>query len=137
MHTVSSIVKLRDTDAAGFLFFGNYFHIIHDAYETFLESIDFSMSYILGDSQVWLLVAHAEADYKKPLGVGDHIEIEIEVRKIGKASFELQYEVKGSDGILFAQLKTTHVAVDKQSNKSVKLPDSIRKSLTAHLRKPE
>lgn len=133
MYTVSTIVKLRETDAAGVLFFGNYFHLTHDAYEAFLDSIDFSMSYIVNESPVWLLIAHAEADYKKPLGVGDPITIEIEVGTIGKASFTLGYKVKGPDGTLFAQLKTTHVAVDRKSRKSVRLPDSIRNSLEAHL----
>lgn len=136
MYKVSTVVKLRDTDAAGVLFFGNYFHIIHDAYEAFLESIDFSMSYILNESPVWLLIAHAEADYKKPLAVGDSTVIEIEVGTIGKASFTLKYRVRGSDGTLFAQLKTTHVAVDRKSRKSVRLPESIRDSLSAHLEEP-
>jgi len=136
MFTVSTVVKLRETDAAGVLFFGNYFHLIHDAYEAFLESIDFSMSYIINESPVWLLIVHAEADYKKPLGVGDPIMIEIEVGTIGNASFKLKYGVKGSDGSLFAQLETTHVAVDRNSRKTVRLPDSIRDSLAAHLEQP-
>ena len=136
MYIVSTVVKLRDTDAAGVLFFGNYFHIIHDAYEVFLESIEFSMSYIINESPVWLLIAHAEADYKKPLGVGDPITIEIEVGKIGKASFTLKYSVKGPDGTLFAQLKTTHVAVDRKSQKSIRLPESIRDSLSSHIEAP-
>lgn len=133
MFTIKSTVRLTDTDAAGILFYGNYFRLAHEVYESFMDEIDFPLSYVLRHADVMLLIAHAESEYKTSLKLGDKYIVNLRVEKIGGTSFILNYEFTGdSDGIK-ATVRTVHVAVDKQSNKPVALPDNLREKLQKYV----
>ena len=47
MFTYQTKIKLHDTDAAGVIFFANQFKIIHDAYESLLEGIEFGFANLI------------------------------------------------------------------------------------------
>ncbi len=126
MFSVSTKIKLHYTDAAGVLFFGNYFKLIHDAYEEFLNEIDLDLGYIIDNSDYLLLIVHAEADYKKSLKTGAFAKVEIEVEKIGQTSFVLVYKVLDEHDNISATAKTVHVSVDKKSGNKIDLPEKVK-----------
>jgi len=124
MYKNDYVVKLPDTDAAGILFFANYIKSAHEAYESFMEEIDYSLRYIIDDSDIFILIAHAEADYKSSLRLEDRYSIDINVFKIGKTSFGLNYSfVKDQKEI--AVVKTIHVVTDKKTGKPQRLPEKL------------
>lgn len=130
MFTYKTTVKMYDTDAAGILFFGNQFKWIHEAYEEFLESINFSFSNIL-KTDFFVPIVHAEADYKSPLSVGDRITIQVKIEKIGQTSFTVAYNVLDTNNhITVGTAKTVHVTVDKKTRKKIPLPADFRAALT-------
>lgn len=129
MYTISAAVRLPDTDAAGILFFGNYFKLAHDAYEAFMEPIGFGLSHIIGEADFLVLIAHAEADYEKPLRLGEKLTVELTVENVGQTSFALSYLVKDAQNETAATVKTIHVAVDKKSGDKVPLPEKLRDAL--------
>ncbi len=129
MYTVNTIVRLPDTDAAGILFFGNYFRMAHDAYEAFMESIGFSFSQIIKDADFLVLIARAEADYEKPLRLGEKVTVELEVEDIGQTSFALSYSLKNTHEDIAATIKTVHVTVEKKSGDKIPLPEKLRGKL--------
>jgi len=131
MYTHESAVRLPDTDAAGILYFGNYFTVAHDAYEAFLASIGFSFAYIISEADFLILIAHAEADYRRPLLLGEKITVEVAAEQIGHSSFALTYLLKDSRGEVAANVKTVHVSVEKSTGKKMPLPASLREKLEA------
>ena len=133
MYRIDATIKLPDTDAAGILFYSNYFRLAHEAYEEFLDNIDFGLPYILSDAEILLLIAHAEADYKSSLRLGDDYTIAIRVEKIGRTSFDLRYRFLDDTGELAASLKTVHVSVSKETEKPVELPDALKKGLARYV----
>ena len=132
MYKIASKTKLPDTDAAGILFFANYFKLAHEAYESFMDSLDFGLKYVIDRSDVLILIAHAESDYKSSLRLGDEYELSIRVEKLGKTSFVLGYEFTNGNGDVAAALKTVHVAVSKETEKPVALPSALRDRLAKH-----
>jgi YbgC/YbaW family acyl-CoA thioester hydrolase len=132
MFRIDATLRLPDTDAAGILFYGNYFKLAHEAYEAFMDDIDFGLPYVLNDAEVLLLIAHAEADYKSSIRLGDDYSITIRVVKIGGTSFELSYQFLDDDGETAATLKSIHVAVSKETGKPISLPESLKKGLSRH-----
>ena len=132
MYKIESKTKLPDTDAAGILFFAGYFKLAHEAFESFMDSIDFSLNYIIDQADFMVLIAHAESDYKSSLRLGDKYELILRVEKLGRTSFVLAYEFTNGKGDLTAALKTVHVAVSKESQKPVSLPQSLRDPLAEH-----
>jgi 1,4-dihydroxy-2-naphthoyl-CoA hydrolase len=133
MFTFHTFVRLPDTDAAGILFFGNYFRLAHDAYESFMKSIGFGLDYIIREAEFLILIAHAEADYHKPLALGATVTVELTVEQVGQTSFVLAYAVKDAQNSIAALLKTVHVTVDKQSRAKLPLPAKLQEKLT-HIR---
>lgn len=130
MYTYKTTIKLHQADAAGIVFFVNYFTLAHDAYEAFMESIGYNFSDIIRQTDMLLLIAHAEADYIRSLSPGEKIKVNVKAGKIGHSSYTLEYEILDRDNEPACRLKTTHVAIDKKGSK-IELPDRLRTELEA------
>lgn len=129
MYVHRTTVKLYDTDAAGVLFFGHQFRIAHECYEAMMASIGFSISWIVRDSEYFIPIVHAEADYKKPLFVDDPIELHLQPERIGASSYTLVHDIRGRDGTTVGTVKTVHVTINKKSGKTIPLPENLRTAL--------
>ncbi len=122
-------VKLYDTDAAGIVFFGNYFRIAHDAYQTYLEKNGISFAQALRERKILIPIVHAEADYLQPAVVGDRLTIQMTCSKISEHSFVLRYLVKGPDGADLATVSTVHVMIELAGNQKIELPAPLKQAL--------
>jgi 1,4-dihydroxy-2-naphthoyl-CoA hydrolase len=128
-YTNRVTVKLQDTDAAGILFFTNQLVFAHETYEKFMEDIDCSLARVFEQCSYHIPLVHAEADYAKPVTVGDEIDVEMTVANIGKTSFTLDYSLTGTDGAEIGRCRTVHVTVGKSDMKKIPLPTEIREGL--------
>lgn len=126
MYVYQTKIKLHETDAAGLLFFSNQFKIIHDAYESLLETIGYDFAQLIRNRDIFLPIVHAESDYRAPLFVGDALSIQVSVDKIGKTSFSLAYKLLNAKQKLVGTGRTVHVAVNKSTRKKIILPKDLR-----------
>ena len=129
MFETKTNIRLHDTDAAGVVFFVNYFRIAHTAYEEFLQSIDCGLKQIIGDSDYLILITHAEADYHRPFHLGNDISISIRATELRHSSFELTTDIKDKQGEIRTTVRTVHVAVEKDSGNKIELPAPLRTGL--------
>lgn len=125
MFTYQTTIKMHETDAAGFLFYGYLFTIAHDAYEAFLDSAGFSISSILRDSDFMIPIVHAEADYYIPVSVSDRITVQLQIENIGETSFSIIYDIINEMGKIIAHAKTIHTVIDKQHKNKMKIPNAV------------
>lgn len=125
-------VYFFDADPAGIIFYASIFKFAHAAYEDFMRSLKLSRDFFF-DEEVVLPIVHAEADYLKPLKVGDELKIDVWVSRLMKSSFELSY--KFHDALLdtAATTKTVHVCVSKKDFKKTELPKELYLKLSEHL----
>jgi 1,4-dihydroxy-2-naphthoyl-CoA hydrolase len=128
VHKITAHV--HDTDAAGVIYFANFYRMIHMAYEEFMESIGFSIKYFLDEAACLPLIVHSQADYKKPIRTGDRLNVELRVDKIGTSSYGLAYQIKDHNNELVANLNTVHVTVSKENNNKMPLPGEFKKKLS-------
>ena len=129
MFTYNTTIRLHNTDAAGVLFFGDIYDIVNAALEEYLESIEFSIAYIINESNFVLPVVHLEADYKSPLKVGNKISVIVELEKIGSSSLTLTFKFLNKEKKIMCTAKTVHVAVDKKSWQKIPLPEKLKEAL--------
>jgi len=121
-------IKMHHIDAAGVMFFAWFFHLAHDAYETFLADVGFSIEHIL--QQDFLIpIVHTEADYQAPVKLGDELTIELVVERIGDSSFTLAYDMLNQQHQRVATVKTVHVTIGKSTRKRMAIPQALRESL--------
>ena len=129
MYTHRTSIKLHQTDAAGLLFFAQQFTLIHDTYELYMESLGFSFATILKEADYLLAIVHAEADFKKPLFVGDRLTIKLKLDNVGQSSYILGYELVNDQGELVGTAQTVHVCLDRETGKKRNLPQALRAKL--------
>jgi 1,4-dihydroxy-2-naphthoyl-CoA hydrolase len=132
MFTYETEIKWHQTDAAGVLFFAHQFTLIHDAYQTLMQSIGFPLSRFIQELNYALPIVHAEADYKIPLTAGDQIKINVTVTKIGNSSFTLAYTLLNKKNVEVGTANTIHVSIDKDSKKKINLPVSLMNALQTY-----
>ena len=126
MYTYQTKIKLHETDAAGLLFFSNQFKLVHDAYECVLEGMGLGFAELLHNKSYFLPIVHAEADFKKPLFVGDLVEIQVYTTHVGQTSFTFSYKLLDTRQELVGTAKTVHVTIDKKTKTKVPLPKEMR-----------
>ncbi len=131
MFTYQTRIKLHETDAAGLLFFANQFKLIHDAYELWLEQMGFGFAELLNSKPYFLPIVHAESDYKRPLFVGDVIEIQVRVVKVGDTSFTFAYTLLNARQEVVGTARTVHVTMDKATQSKISLPKDMRERIQA------
>lgn len=125
MYTVSRTISLRDSDAAGVLFFARYLALAHDAYEAFMTDQGVSFGHQVREGAFIMPIVHAESDHRRPLWVGDVFTINLHVAQIKSRAFTIHYEFRLLDGELAATCQTTHVAVNKATGRAIPLPQEI------------
>lgn len=134
MYIYNIKIRLFHTDAANLIFYSNLFNLAYECYEEFLETSGFSVSKILSEKKILVPVVHAEADYIKPITLGDKIEIRMSLAYLGKSSYKLVYDFYNVNKEKVAQVKTVHVLLNNDNYKPDKIPQellSILKSLNS------
>ena len=134
--TCEQTVRLYDTDAAGFLFYGSQFRIAHAALEDFLAHLGLPIGVVLRERATLFPVVHAEADYRAPLAAGDRLTVRVEVRALGERSFTIGYRFLLPDGREAGSVLTVHSALDTATGASCPLPDPVRAALAPYLAGP-
>jgi 1,4-dihydroxy-2-naphthoyl-CoA hydrolase len=120
MFTAGVKVYFYDADPAGIIFYASIFKYVHAAYEDFMRSLHTERNFFF-DRDYILPIMHAEADYVRPIKVGDELNIEVIVSMLKSSSFELTYRFYREKQFT-AMAKTVHVCVLKEKFEKIALP---------------
>jgi acyl-CoA thioester hydrolase len=121
-------VRFSDLDPMG--------HVNNAVYLTWIENARIEFLRRLGafdrpdTSEMAMILARAEVDFRKALGFGDTVEIAVRTARLGTKSFDLEYELRRG-GDIVAGAKTVLVAFDYESNESKEIPEEWRRRLAA------
>src|ERR1044071_4080388 len=107
----SRTVRLADTDAAGVVYFARTFSLCHEAYEASLEAAGISLEEFLGATGIVIPISRSEADYLRPLRVGDKLRITVKPEPISDNAFAIRFELVklGPAEKVAARVRTEHV----------------------------
>jgi 1,4-dihydroxy-2-naphthoyl-CoA hydrolase len=125
--THTQTIGLRHTDAAGLLFAPRLLEMAQDAFEALQAHVSISVVDRLKSGGAILPTVHCEADFLKPISLGDQIQIEVRLAKSGDRSFGLSYTFLSSEGEIMARAGTVHVAMNPGSGRSVALTDEMKR----------
>lgn len=128
-------VKMYDTDMAGIIYFASQFRFAHDAFERFMQDNGASIRQLFLHEPYIFVIVNANSDYLAPLQIGDDLEVDLYISKIGRSSVTVGYDIyKKENGQLVGRVSTTHVCLDKASRQSQEIPLAIKDKLIANLR---
>jgi YbgC/YbaW family acyl-CoA thioester hydrolase len=94
-------IEFADTDMAGIVHFSNFFRFMESAEMEFLRSQGLSVAMRWQDQRLGFPRVAASADFMKPVGFQDIVEISVSVERIGEKSVTYAFEFT-KDGELIA-----------------------------------
>ena len=126
LHVHPVVIRMQHTDAAGVMFFASQFELAHEAFEATMDAHGLPLSRVLTAESWGLPVVHAEGDYAAPLRLGDAVDIEVHVARVGGRSFTLRCVLRRPAGEVVGEVRTTHAAIDRGAWRPIELPDVVR-----------
>ena len=122
-------VRFFQVDRAGIAFFGRVFEYCHAAYEALLVSLNYPLAEVF-DSEGWgMPLVHAEADFKRPMRLGEELIIAVTVGRLGTTSITLDFEVRGAaDAQVKASARHVHACVDMERFAPLEIPTRLREA---------
>ncbi len=121
-------IHFPDTDAAGVVFFPNYLAICHEAYEEALAAAGVDVKAFFSDRDgVVVPVSRSEADYLRPLMVGDRIRVSVTPTRLNDSTFAIDFELTklGPVEKRAARLRTEHVSILVKTRERTPLPAAL------------
>ena len=126
----TSLLKIRfdDVDGAGIVYYPQFFHLCHKAFEDFFDDAA-SVSYpqLINDQRRGFPTVAIHSDFSAPLRYGDIALVKLEIEKIGRSSAIFAYEIRRKqDSKLCFSAKITKVFMDLENNVVLPIPEDIR-----------
>lgn len=122
-------VRFHQADPAGVLFFGRIFELVSDAYEDLILSTYLSFDEYFATRDYLVPIVRAEADYRRPIHVGESVTVRIEVMRVGRASLTYSYTVLGPVEDVRVQGQITHAFVDGATFQTIEIPARVKTAL--------
>ncbi len=125
-HRFPVRVYYEDTDAAGIVYYANYFRFMERARTEWLRDLGYEQDELRSRLGLVFVVRRVEADYLAPARFNDLLWIDSRLEKAGRSSLDLAQAVSlQSDGRLLCRGKVKLVAVDIERFRPVAVPEEI------------
>lgn len=122
--TLAFRVYYEDTDAGGMIYHSNYLKFAERGRTELLRQLGFDHKQVMDQFGIFLVVRHAEVDYRAMGRLDDWLTVETRVGPIGNSSIVMPQSVM-RDGKILAEMKVVVVAINKEG-KAVRIPSQLR-----------
>lgn len=122
MINYSTRIYYDDTDAGGVVYYANYLKLCERAKQEFFFKNGIDL-FKLHNEGVLLVVSHVYAYYKKPIYLGETVDIDVEITQIKHASLTLKFKLLVSAQVR-AEIEILSACI--KDLKPTKLPQNIR-----------
>lgn len=130
MVAFKSVQKIRfdDVDGAGIVYYPQFFHLCHKAFEDFFdESADASYPELIRKRRVGFPTVAIQSEFHAPLAYGDVAVVELTVLEIGNTSVKLGYDIRRrADGQLCFNADITNVLVGLDDLQPLRIESDLR-----------
>jgi 4-hydroxybenzoyl-CoA thioesterase len=134
-HAIS--VRWGDIDAAGIVYFPQFFDYCHQALEALFGALPGGYPTLTMKRRIGVPSVHLEADFRAPLRYGDTCLVRVHVTKIGRSSVTFRHVLtRAEDGVVCAEVTQVVAVSDLAALRSIAVPEDVRAVLTAHLESP-
>ncbi len=120
-------VPYGDIDAMGHLNNVAYLRYLEWARQKYWLTMRGSSDFL----DIDFVVARSEIDYRSSVSMGEVLEIDIHVSRMGRSSFDFSYRVTAADGRLVAEATTTQVCFDWRERRKAALSPERRLEIEA------
>lgn len=129
----TSLLKIRfdDVDGAGIVYYPQFFHLCHKAFEDFFDDAA-SVSYpqLINELRRGFPTVAINSEFTASLRYGDIALVKLAIEKIGRSSATFRYEIRRKkDSKLCFSAQITKVFMDLDSHAVLPIPEDMRELL--------
>lgn len=128
------IVRFGHIDKAGIVYYPrlvNYFHVAMEEFFGAVLGTDYPS--FLSEHRLGLPAAHLEVDFLRPLRYGDHIQVEVDIEKVGESSIIWLYRIfRPAENQPAARARIVTVNVDMDTFEKRPVPEWLRDRLESY-----
>ncbi len=133
----TSIQKIRfdDVDGAGIVYYPQFFHLCHAAFEDFFDTAaHVSYPELISRQRLAFPTVAIHSEFHAPLTYGDIAIVSLGIRKIGNSSVTFVYAIRRKrDGELCFEADVTTVMVQTEGLRPIPLPETYRQLFQRYL----
>ena len=136
--TIEERVRWGDVDAARIIFYGSYIRFFEIAETELFRAVGMPYGKIFDELDIWLPRVHLECDFHRAAQMDDLLHVSVYVRKVGRTSLRLNFEVrrKTEAGEIEEKLMATAhfvlVSTNREDLKPIPIPDELRLALAPY-----
>ncbi|WP_101845187.1 thioesterase family protein [Halobacillus sp. Marseille-P3879] len=123
-------VRFGDTDAAGIVFYPNYYKWQDQSTHELFEAAGYSISKLQKEDQVIIPLLEAFCQFKSPLFFEDKVSVQTEVKEINNKVFKVEHRFfRDEERVAEGYELRAWTSTAGERPKAVPLPESIQKNL--------
>ncbi|MBM4761168.1 thioesterase family protein [Bacillus sp. B15-48] len=122
-------VKWGDTDAAGIVFYPNFYKWMDEACHEFFRAIGFPTPVLYSEHQVSIPLLEANCKFKSPLVFDDQVTVVSSVAEMHQKVFKLSHQFLKNDQLIAEGYEVRAWVSSKEKPKAQPIPDEIREKM--------
>ena len=123
-------VYYEDTDAAGVVYYANYFRFCERARTEWLRMHGFEQQRLMDETSTAFVVTAVDARYRVPARLDDQLLVRTRVKQARSASLMFSQNIYRGDTLIF-ESSVTIACIDLRRGRPAALPDALRRTLTS------
>lgn len=129
-HRLPVRVYYEDTDAAGVVYYANYFKFCERGRTEWLRQGGFDQAQLKAERELAFVVRRAAGDFLIPAELDDALEIHTRIAKLGRASIDFDQQIMRGELVLF-RAQVSVACVNWAVRKPAPIPEDIRNAMKA------
>jgi 4-hydroxybenzoyl-CoA thioesterase len=126
-------VRWGDTDAAGIVFYPNFYKWMDDATHDYLAQIGYPSSKLFAECQIGVPLLEANCVFKRPLLFEDQVILHSFVEELRNKVFRIKHVFIKEDQIVAEGYEVRAWTSFEGKPKAHPIPDSIREKMLSHV----
>jgi 4-hydroxybenzoyl-CoA thioesterase len=125
---VPRLVRFRDCDPAGIVFYPRYFEMVNDVVEDwFRDALDYDFHFIHVVQKLGTPTVHLEVSFKRPSRIGETLIFSLAVADLGSSSVRVRIQAACQDEVRFVVTPTlVHTNQALTPPRALPWPDAVR-----------
>ena len=125
-------IRFSDCDPSGIAYFPAYVNLLVGVVEDFCAEIGAPWRDLIQVRRIGLPTVQLDVTFSAPGMLGDVLDWDVRVLKVGRSSVTLEHTISRGDTRLWNATQVL-VATTLDTHKAIALPDDLRAMLTRHL----
>lgn len=131
---VATGIRFAQCDPAGIVFYPQYLVLFQSLVEDwFNQALHHPYAQMLGSERTGLPIVHLACDFRAIARMGDAVQLELAVLRLGSRSLQLALRCVGDDGQVRALAHQALVFTRLDSHEAIRIPPAIHRRMAAWL----